>query len=163
MVEIINPDVISEIQDVCSIQSGYDILPKNLSNQIVPVININPKTSRYATIIGDYYSAATGSVTVLAAKSRIRYVITGAMLCATYDVACDCAGTQLVITLNGAVKNLIGLNRQPLTAGNDRLFIDCSNHPIICDGNTALTLQKSYALGSANFRAIVYGWEEQIR
>ena len=83
MVRINNSDLSNELRDVAKIQVGADIIPNILSNQVVPVIDVNPKHARevdkanFAQLTG----AATSAIVLTVPLNRKTYI-------SSYNISC---------------------------------------------------------------------------
>lgn len=86
-----NSDTLQELRRVTQVQQASEQLPLTLGNQIVPVVEVNPKLLRRARVLATLSRSTTGSPTVLTADTVKETYITGCHFSFVKDVACDIA------------------------------------------------------------------------
>jgi len=131
MVRINNTDLMNELRDVAKIQVGSDMIPNVMGNQVIPVVDVNPKHARRITDIKST-SAAGGTTTIFTTHATKDTLLWGFTL-SRIKIATD-TGTlsKLVCYINGGAKNLIIMEGVTLTAQENHvsLFFEC---PILLD------------------------------
>lgn len=158
MVRINNGEVSKEIREVADIQNAAEPIPTELSNQVVAVIDINPKHSRY---MNGYYSisqAATGTSTLGTTPTTKDFFITGASLQLRTDATADNTSAALTCYAeNGANINLIFLRKNTTTATQENQFVQFAI-PIKTKRGTIIEQGTSFAAGGCSLSSQVYGF-----
>ncbi len=149
-----------ELRDVAKIQLGMDTIPNVMSNQVVPVVDINPKHSKLADILVALVRSTTSSaVTIFAARPNQDVFITGIQLSCTQDVACDNTSTFISVTQNGAPLVICRLLRQTLTAQSSSIVVSFAK-PIKIDRNTAILATGAFTVGAYSHSINITGYIE---
>lgn len=138
-------ELIREIQEATKIQT-IGGLPRVISNQIVPVIEVNPRVVK-PTLIFSVATATSGVATLISANPKQDVYIKGITLAIIKDAACDMASGRVNISCsqNGS-KDLIALPVLTLTA-QSMATAQTFNPPIKIDRNTAVNINGTYAAG----------------
>ena len=148
----------NELRDVAKIQAGSDIIPNVMSNQVVPVIDVNPKHSRIDTILVSSGRTTTSTAaTILAAKPNQDVFITGYNVSVSQDAVCDCTATLVTGQFDGATLPIFRLNRQTLTA-QSQLQTYTFKNPLKIDRNSSLLVTGTFAAGTYIHQIIIYGY-----
>jgi len=160
MSQIHNTDLFNEIRDAGKIQTSRDILPSQLADKVVPVMEVNPKLLRYPNIVISSGTTATGVVTMVNTTSSAKdFYITHAYISITKDVVCDAATGSISIsaTINGAARTIVGCSIITLTAQDKTISLDFS-HPLKIDRGTSITLTGTYTAGVMSRIATIAGY-----
>lgn len=143
MAEIVKNSVIQQIVDRTGLQIQNGV-PKQLSNQVSPTLEINPViTSPVIEGIYNYHSiASSASDNIKTLDSGKDFYLTSVSLGFAKDVVCDASTGYYYIrvTTMGSTKIVASLPVITLTAESRNLTIDLGEHPIKCDKNTNITL-----------------------
>ena len=158
MVRINNSDLSNELRDVAKIQVGADIIPNILSNQVVPVIDVNPKHSRIDTIlVASTRTTTATAASIFAARPNQDVFITGCDVSITQDVVCDGISTFVTGQFDGLTVPIFRINRQPTTAQSINKSYSFKN-PLKIDRNSALLVTGAFAAGTYTHTIIIYGY-----
>jgi len=154
MVEIQNSAILDNISDDVK-ESNIALLPKNLSNNIQPVLTVNP---RGKTVLYRATSATTGSTAVLTTPTDKDFYLLGFMLSYTKNGTCDSTGLNLQVTpkeqnVNTVIAELLA---QTTTAGNDHVEI-MFHEPILLARGSQVIMTGTFTAGAMTKRAMVYG------
>ena len=151
MVRINNSDLMTELRDVAKIQVASDIIPNVLSNQVVPVIDVNPKHARKINVVR-YVTSASAAYTTPTDKD---FFLMGFNMSFSKTVANDGANLTLTGYVDGVVQNIGTLAGITLTAERAEMS-QSFPIPIKIDRGTALT----FAVGAtmATVRGTIFGY-----
>lgn len=151
-----NSEVSQEIRQTAKGQLGSNPLPEIVSNQIVPVIEVNPKIVKNAETISQNELANNLTATIMASSlypTRDIY-ITGAQISAMCDVNATNTAIRLTCTINGSTKYLLTLSKLTTTAFNGAVSITFP-HPIKIDRNSSVFLTSDTNVAAFRASAII--------
>jgi len=157
MPEITNSETIQEIVKGARLQSA-DGVPRILSNQIVPVMECNPKLLRRTNIVKA--STGTGTATIFTTDANRDFYVTAVYLSYSKAVADAGATARIDTTIDGATVTLIRLAGVTLTAERDSLSLSFP-FPIKVDRNVIFQVALSNTFGNAC--AGVMGFYEEVK
>lgn len=156
--QIQNSSTIKELRTAAglSISEGF---PQQLANQIIPVIDINPKHLRRATILGTLLNRnTTGSnITVLSAQSEEVFV-TGFNISNQQDATSDNVLIVLQATIDGVLKRFYSRQKVTATAGLINENIQLS-HAIKIDLGSTIGFTLAFTVGASISDVVVYGYK----
>jgi len=112
-----------EIRKAAKLAPGIEAIPQQLSNQIVPTIEVNPRLTREVNHAISSVSGSTGTSTIYTTPSNQDYYLYGASLSAAFNAAADSTNTTLNIVLNGLTVAVIRLAKLSLTASEQNINI----------------------------------------
>jgi hypothetical protein len=145
---IANPDLSKELQDAGRFQLNQGILPTELADKIIPVIEINPKLLRRCTYIQTNGGSA-GSVTIATTPIDRDVYITAAWISVSKLVTDSNTHSQLKVTpKGGASTTIVGIAGTTLNAETGSIAISFPV-PIILERGTVIQLAKVSANGTA--------------
>ena len=154
-----NSDLTREIIDIGKLQVGRDFVPNIISNQIVPVIDVNPKHSRRINLLKYVNSVTTGSMTAYTTPIGKDFYLTNMQFSMTKDAACDTATGAYSITavVDGVT---IRLGMYPIvTLKEDTLVINMVfPFPIKLDQNTSIATSQAFAAGLCARTLCIFGY-----
>jgi len=157
MAQVNNRDVIKRIEKDAFTSPGFEQVPTQLSNQIVPTLNCNPE--RVVNIVKSSQGVATGTVTVYTSPGDKEFYLTQLSAEFIKDVACDLATGRISIlgTIMGASVDLISFPVITLTAQDSRgdVFF---NPPIKIDKDSAIQMTGNYAAGVMSRTITIKGY-----
>lgn len=158
MVTINNSTTIQELRQAAAIQAGKDAIPTNLSNQVVPVIEVNPKLLRICTLArrGSTLSNAT-SATVYTTPADKDFYLVGATLSMIKDVTSQSTLVTLTATVDGTSAALLVIKGLSLTIGAQTISNNW-NFPIKIDRNTNITITSDSGVANIGASGIVQGY-----
>jgi len=159
MVRINNTDLMNELRDVAKIQVGSDMIPNVMSNQVVPVIDVNPKHARIINLVESVSKSTTGAANVYTTPTSNDFFLCGVNSSFDKNVTCDLADGRLalVVTINGAEKVIIGHSVITLTAERGEIAVDF-NRPIKLDRNTTIYMAGTFTAGKLLRQISIYGY-----
>jgi len=144
MVTINNSDVIKELRIATQLQQGREATPNNLSSQIVPVIEVNPKLLRTCNLVKTNAASGTSALFYTTPTNQDFYIVA---LEASFikDAACDLATGVISVncTIDGAAsQSLLKFSVLTLTAQNQTATISFPT-PIKVDRNTTISMSRA--------------------
>lgn len=151
-----NSDLSKEFRDVGKLTDF--IIPNQIDNKIIPVIDINPKHSRIANIVRNVGSTASGATTIYATPSDKDFYLTNATLNCMKDAASDNTNVTLTVYIDGAQRQLFSFAFLSLTAERASEVLTF-NPPIKLDRGRNIEVNGSYTVGNLSKRATIVGYE----
>jgi len=136
MATVRNSDAIQNLRTAAAIQVGSEPIPNILSNTVVPILDISPKTNR--TIIAKSL-AANGTFFTTLAKGVDVYIVAASI---SFDKAVGDTGSiaQIVGTSNGNATSLLRASVITLTAERGDNSITIPHAGLKLDKGTSCTL-----------------------
>jgi hypothetical protein len=129
MPRINNRELMEEIRNVAKIQQGTDIVPNILSNQIVPVIEVNPKITKNLIVANATCTNSTSADIIAAVGSVQDIYIVGVQLSFIKDVTSTSTYSRVRCTINGLDTIIVSIPHITLTAQTGSIFVYFS-HPL---------------------------------
>jgi len=148
MVTINNTDLMNELRDVAKIQAGRDMIPNVMSNQVVPVVNVNPKDYR-RNMVASASRGVTGTYSIITLNAGRRFFLTNINIELIKDVLCDVASGVISVTatIDGVSTIIHSIPVLTLTAQSNTIAIQFKN-PIAIDIGTTISQTGTYANGT---------------
>jgi len=160
MTTVQSSTLIQEIIDTAKLNAGKDRVPSELRNEILPVIDVNPKHARIIDVVKGSAASTTGSTTLYTTPADADFYLVACNLTSAYNAAADSTRTSLACTIGGASKTLIAHKKISLTA-------DAQTTPVVLpiplkiDRNSAITLQRTFTVGAGETEANIFGYVVQ--
>lgn len=162
MATIYNSDLTKELTDVAKLQVGKEIIPNQIAEKVVPVIDVNPKHARRVNIVKKAtVSGINTSVSIYDVPADIDFFLTGFSLSFVNGATSQATLASLTLTpkeMNvsttiGAIGNITGV------AGSVYAFNDFQSCPIQLKRGSTLTLvTNGVNVGDALLNGVVYGY-----
>jgi hypothetical protein len=150
MITVSNSETLQALQKQAGLSQGIDATPNTLGNQIIPVLECNPKLQRHVTFVKTSSSTVSASGASLYTTAPTKdFYLTSAYFYMTKDATCDVAIGLAGITaiVGGLSFYVIGISRLTTTAQDQGVYINFPQ-PIKIDRNTAITISAfSYTAG----------------
>ena len=150
----------NELRDVAKIQVGSDMIPNVMSNQVVPVIDVNPKHARLGEVLTFKNHAVSGSSSFYTTNTLKDTRVTGVMFHLIKDVACDVAtgAANITCVINGASQALASISLLTATAQSDVVFLSFPQ-PLKVDRGSIIGIgSNTYAAGLMSRSVVIYGY-----
>jgi len=159
MAYIDNSETKRELDEAIRGNANTNLSPTSLANQVVPVININPKANRRANIVRNINLTASGAGTIYTIPSDKDFFLCSIGVGLVKDVACDVATGRVVVVavIDGATVQILGIPTITLTAQQSDVAINFST-PIKLDRGTQISITGTYAAGVMSRNAYVSGF-----
>jgi len=160
MAQIQNTSTIKEIRTAAglSISEGF---PQQLGNQIVPVININPKDYRTSQFIRFNQSGSSGALSIATTSEKKDTFITACSMGIIKDAVADMTTgyVSIIVIIDGLERHIVSMPTLTLTAQNSFISVSFPS-PIKVDRNSAITLHtQTHSVGVASKSASIVGYE----
>jgi len=155
--QIQNSSTIRELRTAAglSISEGF---PQGLANQIVPVIELNPKLFRLTNVLRDAASVSTGSTTIFTTSSDKDFFLTNVSLTTEANATADSVFTKMEVIQDGVTRVIALIRKLSLTAHSSSLVLQFNN-PLKVDRGTAITITQSFTVGASTTGGLIAGFE----
>lgn len=148
MVDSNNSELIREVQNATKIQTINGV-PRSISNQIVPVIEVNPKVVKEAKYSTASLSNSTGTTFFTTPTNQDVYLCS-AHIAVIKDAGNTSTNSSLTSTVNGLNLSFLSVPHLTTTAQSISSSI-VFPHPIKLD--RGVTIRINTGVGDANIRA----------
>jgi len=157
MANIYNGDLKRELIAGAGIQTSVDVVPNQIADKVVPVMEVNPKMLRTCDIIKRAIATNATSATIYTTPANADFYLIGANMCMIKDATSTSAETSIKATKDNASINILEFAGITLTAQTLSESISLNN-PLKLDRNTTITITN--ATNTANIRSsgIIYGY-----
>jgi len=158
MATIYNSELTKEITDGAKIQTSHDLVPTQLAEKVVPVMEVNPKLLKYCNILKQVNSSSSGNTVIYTTPANKDFYLTCIVLSTQTDATSD--GTSLNIW--GAIRGKTGSNlafipKLASTAIHTNLVIPFPV-PILLEKSENIILTQTFSVGAQNTSATVIGY-----
>jgi hypothetical protein len=162
MAIIYNSEVSKELIDGANIQTSKDLVPNQLADKVVPVMEVNPKLLRIANL-ADYTHSGTSaaSMTISGGSTSYKILIQSISLTMIKDAACDAASGVLTVTMavGGVQRALATLPILTLTAQQNTVNL-VFQYPVEADlGSSVSFNMPTFAAGNCRVACSVTGFK----
>lgn len=159
MAQIHNSDLFKEVRDGIKAQQLRDIIPNQLADKIVPVMEVNPKLFRRCNITRGVSKTTSGTQTIYTTPSDREFYLVGIMGGLAKDAVCDVATGRIQISaiINGDTQSIMDLPVLTLTAQSLTNSISLSD-PIKVDKNTAIVISGTFTAGAMSRTGTIIGY-----
>lgn len=161
MAQINNSETIRELRKAAALQLGKDNVPTELTNSIVPVIEINPRLTRVTNILRSNNFANNTTATIYTTPSDQDFYLTGASLSFIKDATATSTDITLRSTINGAVRLILECVSLTLTADSQTTFMSFPI-PIKIDRNVTITITSNTAVGNITVGGVIMGYVDEV-
>lgn len=150
-------ELLREIRNGANIQQLRDIVPSQLAEKVVPVMEVNPRLLKNNNIVKNLAVSTTGASTIYTTPATRDFYITGFYINGKTDVANDGVLATIGFTIDKTAQSLYVVRFPPLvvqyiTSG----FYLCQ--PIKVDRSTNITANLAFTAGTCAFTFGVFGY-----
>lgn len=157
--KIYNSNLTKEIIDGARLQQQQGGIPSELAEKVIPVMEVNPKLLKAATIIKSAQILNNSPQTIYTTPTDKDFYLTNVALSTSKDVTATSIVTALSATVNGITGVILRLCTLTLTA--ERGEMACSlNPPIKVDPGSAITITTSTNVGNIAAAGSIVGYLE---
>lgn len=159
MATINNSDLLKEIRDGARIQQLAEVIPSQIADKVVPVMEVNPKMLKYANIVMRGSSSTTGTTTIYTTPTNAEFYLTS--ICMSFS--CTAINDQVLLYVAGtpyqqmAILRLLDINLVPLIAQNQTYQKDYT-YPVRMEKGTTITIVKAFAAGAGTYSCTICGY-----
>lgn len=157
MATIYSSELQKEIAQAAKIQQGVDQIPSKLSDVVVPVIEVNPKTTKVANFVKASATTSSGSVTMFTTPTGKDFYLTGVTMSYEKDATSDATSMTFFATVDGVQSNIIDLRFLTTTASRQFVTREFTK-PIKIDQNVAIGHFTSFTAGNMSRAASFQGY-----
>jgi hypothetical protein len=161
MAIIYNSDLTKEIREGAKV-SLRDVIPNQIADKVVPVMEVNPKLLRRINIVKIGLSSTTGNTTIYTTPTDKDFYLTGVQIGLIKDATNDMAigNCGLTITPKGSPSTaVIGIPVLTLTAQNSSVTRDFSIPILLEKGSNIIFAQSSaYTVGLCSKEGTIIGY-----
>lgn len=160
MATIYNTELFRELKEGAKLQQLNDVVPSQLADKVVPVMEVNPKLIRRTNILVNANKLTTGSATVYTTPTDKEFVLLGVQSSIIKDVACDVATGQIrtVATSDeGIAVYPTALAVIALTVQNQSIFVSFGNGIKLKKG-TVISHGATFTAGVMSITTVIIGY-----
>lgn len=152
-------DAINALKKSTQLQEGMDIIPDDMQNTIVPVIDITPRKHRVSQILGAVADTTTGTKAAFTADSKQETFITGVQVAYAKDATCDQATGVIKVqcTQDGVTRIIHQFPVITLTAQSDDMFL-VFPIPLRIDKSSPVNFTGTFTVGVMSRTLQVFGY-----
>lgn len=161
MATIYNSQLSKELQDGAKIQINRDVIPNQLAEKVVPVMEVNPKLLRRVDYVLTGSRATTGGVTLDTTKTNADTYIVGGTLSFSKNAACDGASGEIVFisaVINGQTIKFANMAGTVTTEENGSVAFSMPFPMKVDRGSQILLNGAGFTAGVRSIAASVYGY-----
>lgn len=156
MATIYNSDLTKELVDAGKIQVSRDSIPTQIADKVVPVMEVNPRLTRYSNIVRHSNLDNTTSATIYTVPSGKSFVLTGASLNFLKDATATATTIYISIVIGGATQRLLHFKTLTLTAEQRELSISFP-FPIRVDDGSSINVVSDTDVANIKAGASIVG------
>lgn len=161
MAQIYNTKLISELKEGAKLQQLRDIIPSQLAEKVVPVMEVNPKLLRRTNILrSSSRSTTTNGLTIYTTPTNQDFYLTYAQLNYMTDAAADNTTLRLTCTIDGATRDILTVCKQTLTATSGNIILPLQ-YPIKIDRGTNIQLVMAFTVGASIAYPVIGGYVDE--
>lgn len=148
-----NPTISEDAQRILNTKNGQH-LPVKLATDLVPVVQIERKTTIFTNVVSD----TTGLITVYTARPNRDTYITGMILSWASNALADNTYYQVTAVIKGVTRVIALLTKITLTANSNHVYIQFKN-PLKLDRGGAIRHGSVFTVGASQYSTTLYGYE----
>lgn len=147
-----NSDTVEQVIRAAGVQTATEMPPRTLSNQIVPVMEVNPRLVKSLNIIRSGSLSNATSATVHTCHSTKETYLWAAQLTSVKDVTATTAGQAMKVTPFGdnTARNILTISALTLTAESPSSASIALFKPIRLKAGSTITITATTATGNVN-------------
>lgn len=158
MATIYNTALFQELKDGAKLQQLTDVVPSQLADKVVPVMEVNPKLVRVCDVIKRATTTTTGATTVYTIPAGIDFYLNSIILSNSTNVVNDGVAATARGTIEGVVVNLAEIGYQTLTARSDTITLSFPR-PVKIDSGTTIQVTHTFTAGASVTSCLITGWQ----
>jgi hypothetical protein len=117
MATIYNSDLTKELKDGIKIQQNRDVIPSQLADKVVPVMEVNPKLFRRSNICVQNVASNSASATIYTTPTDKDFYLVAVGISVSKDITATSTYSAIELTVDGGgtanVFNIAGLTLTP--------------------------------------------------
>lgn len=161
MATIFNSDLTKEITTGAKLQTGRDIIPSQLAEKVVPVMEVNPKLLRRCNILKTATATNATTATIYAVPAGRPFYLTAATLSMIKDATATSTSTRLIVNVDGVSARVLTIEGMTLTADTQTLTINFP-FPIKVDAGSNITVTNTTNVANITSTGVIVGYHDDI-
>lgn len=161
MAIIYNSDLSKEVIAGAKIQTSRDVIPNQIADKVVPVMEVNPKLLRRINTFGAGTASNATSATVYTTPTDRDFFLTAAVFSMIKDATSTSTLSNLITTIDGASVNLIRIPGFTLTAQSGSISISFPQ-PIKIDRGVTIRLNNTTNVANITCTATIFGFIDEM-
>jgi len=158
MSQIHNSELIKELQDAAKLQPSSDIIPNQLAEKVVPVMEVNPKMMRRSNVFKWGSKNVTGTSVLYAVPADKDFYLTAITLSNSSSVLADNTSVYIQFTTtDGVTTNYWVMSKPALTAYTNMESLGLS-FPLQIKSGTSILFGSSFTVGASVTEASIFGF-----
>lgn len=157
MAYIDNSETKKELNDAIRGNAVSNIAPTQLANQVIPVINVNPKDYRICNINKTTVATNSTSAVIYTTPADKDFFITACSLTVIKDATSTSTLSRIKLTIDGAEASILPITTLTLTAQDSAFSISFPN-PIKIDRDSIISITNSTNVANISTRASIHGY-----
>jgi len=157
MAQIYNSDLTKELVQGSKLQQARDIIPNQLADKVVPVMEVNPKLLRTTNLFKAGVLSDAVSATIFTASIDRETYIQDIWFSYKTDVNATATNFNVSAVIDGATQNLVIIRKNNLTAEKDSGFLSFDS-PIKIDKGSIVTVTSDTNVASFRFSVCFTGF-----
>ena len=159
MATIHNTDLTKELKEGAKLQQLRDLIPSQLADKVVPVMEVNPKLLRRINIVRYREdSNSTGGVIYTTPTDKDFYLCGVTMEVIKDATATSVASTVTIVPKGEASVRIVTIPGFTLTAQNSNQVKDFTHSPILLERASTVVSSNSTNVGNVKAHTIIYGY-----
>lgn len=155
MSKVNNPDVATSIREAAFLNELE--IPQELSSQIVPVLEVNPKLQRRSNVVREATVSNAASGTVYTIPNGYTFYLTSCCFSIIKDATSTSIASKLNATVGGRASDIIQIVGFTLTPQDQAVTLSLIS-PIPIDGGTTISVIHGTAVANISARVSVHGY-----
>jgi hypothetical protein len=153
---IYNSNLTKEIIETGKLQTSVSLVPSELAEKVIAVIDVNPNHNRYSNFFLESSVTSSGVVTLYTVPVGKKVLISNTILNFSTDNASDSVYLICFITSNGSNNTINQIRKLTLTsvAVNNTISYPI---PIILKTGDSIKIDKTHSLGSNSYTCNIIG------
>jgi hypothetical protein len=161
MAQIHNSDLSKELIKGGRLQVSRDVVPNQLAEKVVPVMEVNPKLLKIANIVRSATAVNSTSSNIYTTPTDRDFYLTFANISVLKDVTSTSTETSIKVTIDGILQRLIsiaGISLTPQTLGTSQSF----DIPIKIDRGTGILVTNGTNVANINAWGNIAGYIDDV-
>lgn len=160
MAQIHNTDLYKELKEGIKLQQLTDIVPTQLAEKVIAVMEVNPKLLRRSDLV-KFISSSGTSATIYAIPPKKNFYLTALVLSLIKDVTATSVSTRIIGTSQGVAVRLVEISGMSLTV-QDKIISMSFPFPVKLDADTNILLTNTTNTPNILCTGIVYGYHDDL-
>lgn len=157
MAQIHNTQTLNEVREGGKLQQSREIIPSQLAEKVVPVMEVNPKLMRRINIMKFLERTATSAGTIYTTPTDKDFLLVAIQMSERHDAAYDGTRMRINFTLDDGSAGRIDLKLANGTIGSTNQVIDLPIPMKLARGST-IQVDLSFTAGTQTTHTAIFGY-----